>query len=449
MILKMGKKMGELLATMSHQITVDPSKLESNPSPVVKKGPVGEQFEQKKYVYLSDVITREEANSLTDHMFALHEQSKTEKDEQCPLSDSIYGDPKLDALLERLCTPLSNMLGVPLLPTYTYARIYRPGEVLERHSDRPSCEISGTMTLGFDPSQKIWPIFFGKDDDDVAGLPLDIGVGDLVMYRGNELPHWRPKFKGTWQVQVFFHYVDANGPHKDYKYDGRQQLGTPKEKPIKSADNTKIIGRWNHNMIPIHLDDGICPGLSTFHSEFKPELTFTSEECEKIIGLADESYSQKASVGADGDGKVALKIRNVNKYTIEYEESTRWIFDKLAAAVATANADYYKYDIAGIVHGIELLHYDGSEQGHYDWHTDTGPGPSSTRKISISAQLTNPDKYEGGNLEVMDHGVERTAIKEVGSISLFPSYCLHRVSPVTKGERWVLVIWIHGSSRFK
>jgi len=439
--------MAELLATMSHDIVVNKNQLPSK-----QLGPVAQRFEQARWVYLSEVITREEANNLTDYMFDLYEEGKLEKDEQCPLSDSVYGSPVFDNLLERLTGPLSQHLGIELLPTYTYARLYRPGEVLERHSDRPSCEISGTMTLGFDPSQKIWPIFFAKDDNDTVGESIDVGVGDLVMYRGNELPHWRPKFKGTWQVQVFFHYVDANGPHKDYKYDGRKTLGVQKEqqaaRPKTEVDDT-LVGVWHHNHVSIGMNDNIMPGYSSFRSDFRPDVMFTPEECDKVIALASNDYSHKASVGTDGQGSVALNVRNVNKYSIHYTEENAWIFDKIARAVATANAEYYKYEIMGITHGIELLHYEGSEQGHYDWHTDVGPGGSSTRKISVSVQLTDSDKYEGGNLEVNCNGQVLQAVKEKGSISLFPSYALHRVSPVTSGERWVLVIWIHGSSRFK
>lgn len=409
-----------------------------------------QKFKAHKWVYFNDVISREECNNLTKHMFDLLDLGKLEKDDQCPLSESCYGDPVFDNLLQKLAEPLSNHLGVSLLPTYTYARIYRPGEVLERHRDRPSCEISGTMTLGFDPSEKIWPIYFAKGENDFVGESLNIEVGDLVMYRGNELPHWRPAFKGTWQVQVFFHYVDANGLHKEYKYDKRPNLGL--ESSTRNAlkrTPPKEYGTWAHNGVLIGLQDEVMPGYSSFGNEHKPELMFTSEECDKIIALANNDYCHKASVGIDNAGKVALDVRNVNKYTIEYKEENVWIFDKIARAIATGNSEYYKYDLLGITHGIELLHYEGSEQGHYTWHADVGDGGSSTRKISVSVQLTDENDYEGGNLEVNVNGKVDIANKQKGSISMFPSYALHRVSPVTRGDRWVLVIWIHGSSRFR
>src|SRR6056300_982594 len=141
-------------------------------------------FEDNRYVYLENVISKSDCKALTDHMFSLYENGKTEKDPQCLLSDSIYGDPLFDTILERLAEPLSNTIGIELIPTYTYARIYRPGEILKKHIDRESCEISGTMTLGFDPNSSIWPIHFTLDEQDEEGKNAIIEVGDLLLYRG-------------------------------------------------------------------------------------------------------------------------------------------------------------------------------------------------------------------------------------------------------------------------
>ena len=405
---------------------------------------VAEYFEKNRYVYLSNVLDEQTCKNLTDRMFGLQRLGELEKDPQCPLSDSVYGDPIFDKLLGELAEPLSEQLGISLDPAYTYARIYRPGEVLERHSDRPSCEISGTMTLGFDPTTSVWPIYFAKDEEDLVGSSLAINTGDLVMYRGNELPHWRPPFKGIWQVQVFFHYVDKNGPHKDHKFDGRKELGTKKE--VINLD-TKIFTQ--HNGYMISKSDSICPGAVTFHTGFNPAMAFTKEECKKIISLSDNMYSSKATVGTDGIGRLDSSIRSVNRFEIALEDSSNsWIFDKVANAVAEANAKYFKFDLLGMIHGIELLQYKAEENGHYDWHVDIGPQAASTRKISVSIPLTSREDYSGGELE-LNNGALIKCIDEQGSITMFPSYVLHRVSPVTQGERWVMVIWIHGSGRFK
>ena len=419
-----------------------------------------EYFEKNRYIYLSEVLSKDVCKDLTQHMHNLHKEGKLVQDDQCPLSWSVYGDSKFDALLANLAKPIGEKLGLKILPTYTYARLYQPGDILKKHTDRPSCEISGTMTLGYDPDSAIWPIFFGKDQDD-PGTSYQIDVGDLVMYRGNELVHWRPEYKGKWQVQVFFHYVDANGPHKEWANDKRSQLGAKadtrgqeQEKPIiadKEPDEYQFQYHFTPNTMAILPQADHMPGYAVFHSEFKSNLAFTPEECEKIIATADQQYAAKARVGSEATSKTDLKIRDVDQYHIGLNEDTRWIYNKLALAVAMANHEHFKFNISGITHELQLLHYRSTPEGngHYDWHTDVGHGHSAKRKISISVMLSPDDKYIGGDLEVNDHGTMLRGIREQGAINMFPSYQLHRVTPVTEGERWALVIWINGPERFK
>lgn len=418
-----------------------------------------EYFEKNRYIYLANVIGRDECDKLTEYMQALDNEGKLVKDEQCPLSGSVYGDPIFDSILEKLAEPLSKQLGVELLPAYTYARLYAPGETLVRHKDREACEISGTLTLGFDPGSGIWPIYLAKEDDDVVGTEFLVNTGDLVMYRGNEMDHWRPSYKGKWQAQVFFHYVDKNGPHADFAYDGRKQLGVDKNESTlaKFADEKVVLPREPelgssviNNGVMIRTCDDVFPGAATYHSGFKPEHTFSPEECKMILDQNETLYPQKSTVGTgDGGGTFNPEIRSVDTYNIELTEKTQWIFDKIAAAVGTANAEYYKFDLLGITHSLQLLHYKATENGHYDWHIDSGEGNAATRKISLSIPLTERSVYEGGNLEINNNGNEMKAVDEQGSITFFPSYLLHRVSPVTKGERWVIVVWVHGPNRFK
>ena len=421
-----------------------------------------EYFEKNRYIYLSEVLSKDVCKNLTQHMHDLHKENKLVQDEQCPLSWSVYGDPIFDGLLEKLAKPIGDKLGVELLPTYTYARLYQPGDRLKKHTDRPSCEISGTMTLGYDPDSALWPIFFGKDKND-PGTSYDIDIGDLVMYRGNELVHWRPEYKGKWQVQVFFHYVDANGPHKEWANDKRAVLGTDtpnqkveEKKPVIEQDKMGEPDTYPfkysfspNNMAILPQADHI-PGYCAFYSGFKDNCKFTVEECEKIISIADNQYAAKASVGSEANRTTNLKIRDVDQYHIGLNEDTRWIYNKLCLATALANHEHFGYNISGIVHELQLLHYRSDDtKGHYDWHVDMGNGLSACRKISISVMLSPEDKYKGGDLEVNDHGVLRMGIREQGSINMFPSYMPHRVTPVTEGERWALVIWINGSDRFR
>lgn len=193
-----------------------------------------EIFKEEKYVLFEDVLSTEICQLLTNYMFLKRDAGYLEPpvdqggtDTQCPKSWSIYGDPMFDTILATLASPLSSLLGIPLLPAYTYARIYQPGEILEWHVDRPSCEISGTMTLGVSNPSSIWPIFVGEvGSTEKVGTPININIGDLMMYSGCEVPHWRDEFTEDWQVQVFYHYVRADGLYaKEHIHDGRHSLG--------------------------------------------------------------------------------------------------------------------------------------------------------------------------------------------------------------------------------
>lgn len=93
------------------------------------------------------------------------------------------------------------------------------------HTDRPSCEISATITLGHDKKSDIWPIYLSKSSRQSEGIKQVIEVGAGVIYRGTDIFHWRDKYDGKWQAQVFTHYVDADGSNADQAYDGRAKLG--------------------------------------------------------------------------------------------------------------------------------------------------------------------------------------------------------------------------------
>ena len=159
------------------------------------------------------------------------------RDTQIPNTYSHYADIAMETLLEKVRPIMEEKSGVKLVPTYSYARIYKKGDVLHRHKDRSSCEISTTVNLGGEP----WPIYLDPDinvgyldenNNYVAGsnegLRVDLEPGDMLMYKGCILEHWRDAFKGENCVQVFLHYNDASGPNStDNIYDKRPFLGLP------------------------------------------------------------------------------------------------------------------------------------------------------------------------------------------------------------------------------
>ena len=163
----------------------------------------------------------------------------TWKDEQIPNTYSIYGDAAFDTLLMKVLPVMKYETGLDVIPTYSYARIYKKGDILKRHKDRPSCEISTTLNLGGDA----WPIFIDPTGSDNVideyknihkpgapkGVKVDLKPGDMLIYSGCELEHWREPFEGQLCGQVFLHYNHADGQFaKSNLYDKRPMLGIVK-----------------------------------------------------------------------------------------------------------------------------------------------------------------------------------------------------------------------------
>ena len=146
-------------------------------------------------------------------------------DPQVPETYSHYSDIAMETLLEKLTEPMSKETELNLIPTYSYARIYKKGDVLKRHKDRYSCEVSMTMNLGGDS----WPIYLEPSGEtDKEGVKIDLEPGDALIYRGCEVEHWREAFEGDNCGQVFLHYNDASGENaKENAYDRRPFLGLP------------------------------------------------------------------------------------------------------------------------------------------------------------------------------------------------------------------------------
>ena len=148
----------------------------------------------------------------------------TFNDDQVPGAYSQYGDITMDTLLARLVPLMEEKTNLKLFPTYSYVRVYKRGDILYRHADRFSCEVSTTLNLGGDP----WPIYVepsGKKGRE--GIRVDLNPGDMLLYSGSELEHWREEFKGRNCVQLFLHYtIKTKKPKKNY-LDGRPMLGFP------------------------------------------------------------------------------------------------------------------------------------------------------------------------------------------------------------------------------
>ena len=141
-------------------------------------------------------------------------------DGQVPDTFLIYGDVAMDLVLIKLLPIIEKKLTLKLVPTVSYTRIYKKGDVLKNHTDRSACAVSGTMNLG----GNLWPIYLKESSKKVHKVLLN--PGDILLYDGCKFEHWREKFEGEVCTQVFFHY---NKKGSKNIYDGRARLGLPSD----------------------------------------------------------------------------------------------------------------------------------------------------------------------------------------------------------------------------
>jgi hypothetical protein len=209
-------------------------------------------FKQNKYIVIKQAITKELADfcyeyfllkrKVTQTLFEtrvispFNEMWGTFKDQQVPETYSHYADIVMETLLTKTHSIMEEKTELKLIPNYSYARIYKKGDILHRHKDRFSCEISTTLNLGGDS----WSIFIEPDEtkgkhvdgnyvsDNTVGVKVDLEPGDMLVYRGNILEHWRDAFEGENCGQVFLHYNDINtAGAQENIYDKRPHLGLP------------------------------------------------------------------------------------------------------------------------------------------------------------------------------------------------------------------------------
>jgi hypothetical protein len=201
-----------------------------------------QHFEKEKYVVIRNFLSPETCKILyrycnTRAQSIKYKKEKTPEfynkkwdggygDKTLDEAFASYGDPMGDSLLELALGDIQQITGKVLLPNYSYWRLYFNGGELRKHKDRPSCEISATLCLGYDISNLVgdynWSINFENLNQEIVSINLY--PGDMIVYMGCDLEHWREKFLGINQAQLFFHYSDANGPFKNV-FDGRDLLG--------------------------------------------------------------------------------------------------------------------------------------------------------------------------------------------------------------------------------
>jgi len=176
-------------------------------------------FLMKKQVY--DTMLEARYISPFEKAFGYYEDSKTG---QVPNTYSCYSDIAFETLMLKCQPEMEKVTGLKLYPAYTYARIYKKDDELKKHKDRFSCEISTTMNLGGDK----WSIYLKPSGKLSKKIKVDLNPGDMLVYKGIELEHWREKFEGNHSAQVFLHYNNIRTKFaKDNIFDRRKHLGLP------------------------------------------------------------------------------------------------------------------------------------------------------------------------------------------------------------------------------
>jgi len=213
---------------------------------------------KKKYEIVPNAISYELANFIFDYLlmqrdataFLIRKEMIKDitgtpfgswQDKQVPNTFSKYGDPVLETLLMKLLPVTGEITQQNLIPCYAYSRLYKKGDELVRHKDRPSCETSCTINLGGEP----WPLFLDPSGQSsvekkispskvilkkkpLKGISIILNPGDMLIYCGQHIEHWREPFKGNTHGQAFLHYNNKEGPYaRQNLFDGRPMLGLP------------------------------------------------------------------------------------------------------------------------------------------------------------------------------------------------------------------------------
>lgn len=171
---------------------------------------------------------------------------------------------------------------------------------------------------------------------------------------------------------------------------------------------------------------------------------FTEQEIEQIIEVGESQSKIKATTVGEDSSQQESGYRVSDIAWLSNNPKTNWVFDRIADLAIKANSEMWNFDIWDFQDDLQYTTYYGNG-GHYDWHADLGVGISN-RKLSVVLQLSNPDEYEGGDLQMNTGGSIINVPREKGLICFFPSFVLHRVTPLSSGLRRSLVTWLCGAN---
>ena len=186
--------------------------------------------------------------------------------------------------------------------------------------------------------------------------------------------------------------------------------------------------------------------LTPYSKKIEPfawwEGAFSDEQLNWLQQKAKEATTD-AQVGSTIGGVVDANIRRSELNWLHKDRECAWVFERLASVASSLNADHFGFELTGFGEALQLTNYREEKQGNYTWHQDFGSAGIS-RKLSMVLQLSDPNEYEGGELQILTKKEPINIQKKRGLITVFPVWTLHQVTPVTKGTRQTLVTWVSG-----
>lgn len=244
------------------------------------------QLLEQNFLVLRDLIPEEEAKDIGRKFKEDCERVNFPGDTQASNSHSVYNYKEALELLCNLTNDISDTIEEPVLPTYTYGRIYKENSVLKKHTDRPACEVSITLHLDGD---HIWPIWV--ENQDGKSHCIELKPGDALLYLGCIAPHWRDEFDGTWYAQFFMHYVRSNGPAARCYFDKEKIRGKIENEIVDSL----IKESKDETPIPRHLTNRYLDGILLSENdlcEIPNQKEINHEEDEEMNSTEEKSILQ-------------------------------------------------------------------------------------------------------------------------------------------------------------
>jgi PKHD-type hydroxylase len=189
------------------------------------------------------------------------------------------------------------------------------------------------------------------------------------------------------------------------------------------------------------------PARNPAISVVRGEQIFSDSECDRIRQSVDHKSYQDGRIGGTGSGAVKTEVRSVIEQPVPVDASG-FPLVRILNEISRLNSGLWYFDLTGFVPDdpAMLMTYRGGTGDHYDWHIDVGEGKSASRKLGFSVQLSASSEYDGGDLEFRTVTADREAFRRKGMMLVFPTFWLHRVTPMTRGTRHVIVGWVHGPS---